>query len=217
MTANVNKSATECAYEVIRNAILRGDLAPGQRLTVRATAELTGTSVIPVIQALHRLEEEGLVESFPRWGSRVITLDRETIRDHYLLREAVECQVARILARQMTAFQASELRSMAGELDRLLLVDPEADALWDLDYKLHLTMAEFTGSKALGKALSRINLFRLLQTVRERVSMKLANLPDDLHRRLVDALTSGDQGRAEQAMREHIYLSGAAGPGAGQG
>lgn len=52
MTANVNKSATECAYEVIRNAILRGDLAPGQRLTVRATAELTGTSVIPVIPDL---------------------------------------------------------------------------------------------------------------------------------------------------------------------
>ena len=121
------KSATDHASDIIRGAILEGRLGPGTRVTVRAMADLTSTSVAPVIQALHRLEEEGLIETFPRWGSRVITLDRETIRDHYLLREAIECQVARILARQMSLFHAQQLRAMADELDLLLAKDPASD------------------------------------------------------------------------------------------
>ena len=208
MLKSDTQTAAEHAYVVIRDAILECSLQPGTRLTVRAMADLTGVSVIPVIQALHRLEEEALIETFPRWGSRVITLDNETIRDRYLLREAVECQVARILATSHSADHAELLMRMAVRLDELVAArNLEGDFLpWD--HEIHSKMAEFTGSKSLMRALTRINLFRLMQKTREHIILRRVGLPDDLHSRLVRAILTGDPDAAEKAMREHIFQPG---------
>jgi len=171
-------------------------------------AELTGVSVIPVIQTLHRLEEEGLIETFPRWGSRVITLDRETIRDRYLLREAVECQVARILATGHSVYQAEQLTRMAVRLDELVSARQYEEEFLEKDYEIHSKMAEYTGSRSLLRALARINLFRLMQKTREHIIIRRVGLPGDLHGRLVRAILSGDPDTAEKAMREHIFQPG---------
>lgn len=202
-----NKSATQLAYETIRNGILDNSLAPGSRLTIRAMAQLTGVSIIPVIQAFHRLENEGLIETFPRWGSRVITLDRATTRDRYLLREAVECQVVRILATQLARDQAEKLKDMAQKLDEFVANGPLEDSFWLLDHRFHLTMAEYTESRSLHKALGHINLFRLMQRTREQVILTHIELPADLHRSLVGAILSGEPDAAEHQMREHISAS----------
>jgi GntR family transcriptional regulator, rspAB operon transcriptional repressor len=201
-------TAGEQAYVVIRDSILTNALQPGARLTVRAMAELTGVSVIPVIQALHQLEDEGLVESFPHWGSRVITLDNETIRDRYLLREAVECQVARILAASHSVYQAEELSRMAARLDELVAARSLQEEFLEKDYEIHSKMAEYTGSRSLLRSLERVNLFRLMQKTREHIIIRRVGLPADLHGRLVAAIVAGDPETAERAMREHIFQPG---------
>lgn len=202
------QSASERAYVAIRDAILSSSLPPGARLTVRAMAALTGVSVIPVIQAFHRLEEQGLIDTFPRWGSRVITLDNETIRDRYLLREAVECQVARILATSHSAYQAEQLTRMAARLDELVAARQYEEEFLERDYEIHSRMAEYTGSRSLLRALARINLFRLMQKTTEHIIIRRVGLPDDLHVRLVRAILAGDPDVAEKAMREHIFQPG---------
>ena len=204
---NTDVSANQRAYEIIRNRIVDNTLAPGSRLTIRGMAEMTGVSTIPVIHAFHRLENEGLIETFSRWGSRVITLDRETVRDRYMLREAVECQVVRILARQIQVDQAQHLTRMAEQLDVLVAKEPIPDSFWELDHEFHLSMARFTESKSLHKALAHINLFRLLQKTREQVILAHIELPEDLHRSLVHSILSGDPDKAERQMREHIGAS----------
>jgi GntR family transcriptional regulator, rspAB operon transcriptional repressor len=208
LSAIDTQTAAERAYLVIRDAILENSLKAGTRLTVRAMADLTGVSVIPVIQALHRLDVEGLIETFPRWGSRVITLDNETVRDRYLLREAVECQVARILATTLSAYQAEELKRLASRLDELVAARDLAQEFLDKDHEIHSLMAEYTGSRSLLKALGHINLFRLMQKTREHIIIQRVGLPADLHMRLVDAILSGDPDVAEKAMREHIFQPG---------
>ncbi len=199
--------ATEHAYLVIRNSILENTLPHGSRITIRGMAELTGVSIIPVIQALHRLENEGLIEIFPNWGSRVITLDRETTRDRYLLREAVECQVARILAETLSAVQETNLTSMAARLDELLARDTTVEEFWELDHEFHQTLASYTECQSLKRALDRINLFRLMQKTREQVALAHISLPPDLHMSVVKALLSRDPDTAERQMREHISVS----------
>ena len=203
----INKSAGEQAYEIIRNRIVDNSLPPGTRLTIRGMAEMTGVSTIPVIHAFHRLENEGLIETFSRWGSRVIMLDRETIRDRYMLREAVECQVVRILSTQIEVDQAEQLTRMAEELDMLVANETIPDRFWELDHEFHLTMARFTDSKSLHKALGHITLFRLLQKTREQIIMAHIGLPEDLHRSVVKAILSGDPDTAERQMRDHINVS----------
>jgi DNA-binding GntR family transcriptional regulator len=198
-------SSTDHAYKTIKNHILNHKLAPGARLTSRSLAKLTGVSIIPVLHALQRLDSEGLVETVPGWGSRVITLDKETIRDKYYLREAIECQVARILAEHITAEQREELLEFTERLDAFGSVHPVDDRYWPNDYEFHLLLAKMAGSKSLLREIQKINLFRFLQRAREWVLAKKQAFPADHHMSVVEAILSRDPELAESVMRNHVY------------
>jgi DNA-binding GntR family transcriptional regulator len=198
-------SSTDRAYRTIKNHILNHKLAPGARLTSRSLAKLTGVSIIPVLHALQRLDSEGLVESVPGWGSRVITLDTETIRDKYYLREAIECQVARILAEHITAEQREELIEFTRQLDVFGSVYPVDDRYWEYDHEFHLLLAKMAGSKTLLREIQKINLFRFLHRAREWTLAKNQAFPPDHHMSVVEAILSRDPDRAEKVMRNHVY------------
>jgi DNA-binding GntR family transcriptional regulator len=200
------KTSAALAYEIISQGILQGDLPPGTKLSRRQMAKLTGVSIVPVIEALHRLEDEGLVESFPYFGSQVIQLNEATIRDRFALREAVECQVARIVAVQMTPEQENNFRFLASELDKTSRNDH--DLYWNRHYRFHLTLAHSTERPSLERALHRISLFHLLQrTVEKRVATKKA-FPPNLHMQVVDGIATRSADIAEHVMRDHLYFSG---------
>lgn len=202
------QTSADRAYEIICSNILSGNLPPGTKLSRRKMAELTDVSMIPVIEALHRLESEGLVESKPQWGSRVIELTQETIADRYVLREAVECQVIRILCTKADTSQIRELEAMAENLDRYQKEDKNDDEFWETHYDFHLRMAQFTGHKSLEQALHRINLFQILQKAESMVHRRHLPVPEDNHMRLIRKIKEGDCNKAEAAMREHVFHSG---------
>lgn len=198
-------SSTEKAYLKIKQQILSHKLEPGSRLTSREMAKLTGVSIIPVLQALQRLDSEGLVESMPGWGSRVITLDQETIRDKYLLREAIECQVARILAENITYAQKNELTEFTTQLDSFGCKSPVDERYWSADHEFHLLLARMTGSKTLLKEIQKVNLFRFLHRAREWITAQNESFPPDHHMKIVEAILTHDPDQAERVMRAHIY------------
>ncbi len=204
------RTSADTAYEIICSNILAGNLPPGTKLSRRKMAELTGVSIIPVIEALHRLENEGLVESKPQWGSRVIELTDETIQDRFALREAIECQVIRILCKKITRSELNELYEIAAELDQYEIENKLDDGFWDSHYDFHLRMAQLTGHKSLEETLHRINLFNLLQRAELTAHSKELPIPEDNHRRLVKQIESGDCNAAEAEMRNHIFHSGLA-------
>src|SRR5216117_3413147 len=86
------------AYTIVRQRILRGELTMGQVISRRKLASELGMSFLPVSEALLRLEFEGLLESRPRAGTRVRIPSREDVRGHYVVREALEVQAARLFA-----------------------------------------------------------------------------------------------------------------------
>jgi DNA-binding GntR family transcriptional regulator len=208
MSTTSLKTAADLAYDIICRKIIRGELTPGAKLSRRKMASLTGVSIIPVIEALHRLEDEGLVESFPDFGAQVIKLTEDTVADRFALREAVECQVVRILAKRLSPQQEHQLRYYAQELDSSSRAPEGEDAFWDRHYRFHLALAQATGRPSLERALHRINLFQILQ--RSVKTQKLTNvpIPKDLHARIVTAIATRDPDEAEKAMRDHIYFSG---------
>lgn len=201
-------SSGETAYDIISGKILSGEFPPGGKLPIRVMAKLTGVSMIPVIDALHRLEHEGLVESFPRWGSRVVELTPETVRDRNSLREAVECQAARILAEtELNKEQQARLQYLAEELDSLPRTLEPGNPFWSRHYDFHMQLAEYTGCTSLEKALHNVNLFHLLQRTILAKQDALAHIPGDLHSKIVKAILEKKPDEAENAMREHIRLS----------
>ena len=207
-TDNRFKTAADVAYEVICEKIIGGELRPGEKLTRRGMAQLTGVSIIPVIEALHRLENEGLVDSEPHFGSHVIRLTDDTIRDKFAMRLAVECQVARILAKHHSDEQIGHLTYLSDALDKTPRDPEHADVFRERHYAFHLTIAEYTRCSSLVQALRRLNLFDLLQRSILNYSTHHSDVPKNHHQKIVDAIASGDAEKADNVMRDHIYFSG---------
>ncbi|MGI6029671.1 MAG: GntR family transcriptional regulator [Candidatus Heteroscillospira sp.] len=198
-------TAADIAYNIIMKKITDGEYAPGMRLSRRKMAEVTGVSVIPVIEALKRLEEDHLVESKPKWGSFVAVPTSENVRQMYEYREALECQIARILSINMTMAQEGEIFAVATDLDVVSYEDKEVKRKLHLDF--HHKLAVYTGNPMLITALGRINYFWILCKALDGIKSVRGDSVRYWHRYLIDEIRSGDPDRAEKAMREHILDS----------
>jgi DNA-binding GntR family transcriptional regulator len=197
------------AYAIIRDKILRGVYPLGAALSRRQLAAELGMSFLPVSEALQRLEHEGLVESRPRVGTRVRCPTPQDLRDHCILREALECQSARLFAEKASSDERSELQCMARRLDALM---QEAGADGGADREkvfqaqsyhvaLHMRIAECTGSTALRDAISKnqILTFNWLYDVASEF-----HLPPRWHEDLAEVVAGHDPDAAAAAMRRHV-------------
>ncbi|MDR1625170.1 MAG: GntR family transcriptional regulator [Spirochaetia bacterium] len=194
-------SGADKAYAAIYREIISGELPPGTKLSRRKMAKLSNLSVIPVIEALKRLETDGLVESRPRWGSFVAMPTKEKLANQYILRETIECKVVRILAEQgLSPENEAYLRRCARALDGEEDIPDRAEKHNDFHYKL----AEYTGYSSFTDVLKRIHLFfilcRAMTTRRGR-----SPVPLDWHERIVDAILTGDCALVEATMKIHVY------------
>src|ERR1051325_8430677 len=107
------------AYGVVRQRIVRGDIALGQVISRRKLAAELCMSFRPVSEALLRLEFEGLLESRPRAGTRVRIPSPDDVRGHYVVREALEVRAARLFSEMATARERTELKQLAARVDAL--------------------------------------------------------------------------------------------------
>ena len=197
------------AYRAIREEILKGELRPGTPLSRRRLARTLGMSVVPVTDALRRLEEAGLVEVRARAGTRVRVPSDTDIRELYELREALETQSARLFAQRATPAQRIELRRFAVRLDALfarLATRGDDDAfrfaVHSRHVQLHLQIAERAGSELLRQMIDRSHVL-ILNWLFDVAGRRTA-LPPGFHTGLVDAIVSGDPEKAEAAMRAHV-------------
>ncbi len=194
----------------LRREILSGSLAPGSRLVRRTIAKRFGVSTLPVVEALYRLEMEGLVENIPHAGAKVVDPETAVMEGDRIVREAIECQVARLLAEMGGRAPLAELVARAELLDEIEhdadAVDPRAgDTYLFAHFNFHLALAEATGWKVLAAHLQGIWFRRIMVSIAENKSWY--EVPPHWHRQLVEAIETGDPDVAEQKMREHVRHS----------
>jgi DNA-binding GntR family transcriptional regulator len=192
------------AYETLREEILSGALRPGRRLVRRELGRRLGVSPVPVAEALLRLEIEGLVQSRPLYGCRVRPLTLCDVQNDAVLREAIECQAARLCAERATAQSLSRLAAQARRLDRLMADgQPQSRAGRLAHSEFHLAIARLTSYARLADELQRV-WFRRLMWMNWIKATHCKRVPRDWHQRLVEAIAAGDPGEAEARMREHV-------------
>lgn len=102
---------TDQVYDMIHAAILNGDLPAGSRLRVRDLAEQVGTSVMPVREAIRRLEEAGLAEREPHKGAVVKNLSLEELIHVYDVRRLLETEAARLGSERVTAEDCDRMQA----------------------------------------------------------------------------------------------------------
>jgi DNA-binding GntR family transcriptional regulator len=203
--------ASDEAYRIIKKAIIEGKLCSGEKLGKRAMAELCGTSIIPVIDALNRLEGEGLVESNPYTGSRVAMIDNEKIADLFVMREAIEVQIVRILCYTIGVSDAEPLLSQARDIDKMAGLEEKDGQYDEIHYNFHQSLARLTGSKALLDEIDRLQFFSLLINSEQSYTArsKTSALKAASHEDIITAILERDPCKAQDIMRFHIYRSGA--------
>ncbi len=191
------------AYVILRERILRGELAIGRVISRRKIAAELGMSMAPVSEALQRLEFEGLLESRPRAGTRVKIPTEDEVRGHYVVREALEVQAAKLFSTAATAQERSELQRLAARVDALSS-QPDRDRFLylTLHEKLHRRIAEGARCQPLCDAIEKNHVLASTWLCVPRPAP--FDDPPRRHQDLVDALVKGDPEVAAEAMRRHI-------------
>lgn len=139
---------TDQVYAVLHEAIISGRLPAGSRLRIRDLAEQVGTSVMPVREAIRRLEEAGLAEREPHKGAVVKGLTLEELVHVYDVRRLLEGEAARLGAGRITAGECelmqTEYDAMVSAIDERRVID-----LLDHDEAMLTTLYTASGNPIL--------------------------------------------------------------------
>ena len=197
------EQARQLALTQLRQAILRGEMAPAQRLVENELAEQFGVTRASVRAALIELESEGLVERIRNRGSRVRVVSVD---------EAVAITECRMALEGLCAAKAAVAASDE-QLDRLTEVGEamtkavaggEPMLYSDLNHGLHAMVREFSGQQTAVSLLERLNG----QLVRHRFQLALRpGRPQQSlseHLAMIDAIRAREPQAAEAAVRSHL-------------
>ena len=161
-------------------------------------------SFLPVSEALLRLEFEGLLESRPRAGTRVRIPSPEDVRGHYLVREILEAEAARLFAQLATRHERAQLMKMAARVDELSPRKNRAPYL-TLHHRLHSRIAECARCAPLSAAIEQT--CALSSTWFCLLPRPAGLRTPRRHRDLAMALTTGTPAQAAASMRQHVQWS----------
>lgn len=196
-------SAAARVYTQLREQIISLDLLPDTVLSRAEIAGQNGVSQSPVREAIQKLEQEGLVVSYPQSKTMVTRIDTDHARETQLLRLSVELEVGRILARQndperlQPTNRILRMQRMTGEERDI----PEFNAL---DRLFHLSLFQAAGVPSLwylisGRSGHIDRLRRLNLPDPGKIAQVLAS-----HEQILSAISNGDVEGVEASVREHL-------------
>lgn len=189
-------------YRLLRDRIVRGDIAPGARISETEIATAYFVSRQPVREAFIKLAEEGLVGVRPQRGTYVSLISVPAVMTARFIREAVEADVVRRVAETVDATGMDQLDAHIAA-QRALGPDASGDEFMRLDEDFHRTLAELAGQAAVADHLeglktqmNRVRHISARQFARDRLIAQ--------HAEVVAGIRDRNPDRAEAAMRGHL-------------
>jgi DNA-binding GntR family transcriptional regulator len=201
------KSKVEAAVDRLRQAILSGEIAPGQWLRQDELAQRLGISSTPIREALRRLESDGLVEHVPHQGVKVVAYSLNTAREYYQLRAMLEPYALRLAAARLQPADLAELEALVTQA-QVLLARQAMSELTEANWRFHEHLLGLCGSRLVQDVVGRVRRSFPLDTllmIPERAAASVAE-----HQVIVTALRNNDIAAAEQEMRTNIENARAA-------
>lgn len=194
------------ALDRIETAIMKGDLAPGTRISEVLLAKTFGISRGPLREAIRRLEGRGLLERIPHVGARVVTISVDDLREVFDIREALEGMACRLAAERMADSEIEAIEAVLEQHgDDAALRAGEAYYQQPGDYDFHYRIAQGAKNRRIVELLCG-EMYHLIRIYRFRAGAVPGRAPRalDEHLRILAALRARDGVLAETLMREHI-------------
>ncbi len=209
-SAPLNRTLSDQVADQLRQAILLGQLKPGQRIIEQDMAEALALSRGPVRDALRILQNERLVVLNPYRGASVAKLTLEDAEEINSLREALELLALRSAIRVATDVQ---IRELSDPLDRMVeLLDREDHTSAEListDLDFHYTLCRISRHSRVLSAWTalrgQVSLLMLTHQVLKGLDM--SEVAVGWHGLLVEAMLRRDRVTAEETLRKHLARS----------
>jgi DNA-binding GntR family transcriptional regulator len=183
-----HRTKEEYAYDVLRTAILRCDLKPGEKVVVDTLSAQLGISPIPIRTAMQRLQSEGLIEITPHTGAIVSELSPSDFEPVSLLLEKLEILAFEVAAQTATESDIARLSQIVDALGESLATS-DLERWAELNIEFHSTVANISNMKLLIEFSNRI-LDAWTRLRRWYLPPIIAQLPEaqSEHRRMVELL-----------------------------
>jgi GntR family transcriptional regulator of gluconate operon len=192
--------------QVMRRAIVLGELEPGSHLKEPALAQRFGVSRLPIREAIAQLEREGLVRIEPRRGAYVVGVTEQGISDIYECRLLLESYGIRRAAEGIDEPGMARLAALIDQMD-VGVASGQVQLVAISDMAFHRLIIDLSGNRALSTAWEP--LAPLIETALSIAEATVPDLPTAIagHRKILRALQQHDPEAAVTLLSEHL-LSG---------
>jgi DNA-binding GntR family transcriptional regulator len=192
------------AYASLRDAILRCELEPGERLIIDDLATWLDTSIIPVREAIRLLESEGLVVNIAHVGATVAPISRSSVVETFTVLEGLESVSTRSAAQRADVAGLATLRSLVDAMDGAL-AEGRHDEWAALNTRFHLAIAALAGMPMLQQMLRRAldHWERVRRYFFNGVLSHRTGLAQREHRDMLAQIEARDFAALERTVRQH--------------
>jgi DNA-binding GntR family transcriptional regulator len=190
------------------NGLLEGFWKPGDTLSTYALSQEMDISRSPIIEALKRLESEGIVEILPQVGCRVVRPSAAAIRELYALRGAVEGLAAQGAAERVSDRELRNLRLMLTRMDAAIAQgDPTKFEV--LNYQFHTRVTHASRMPRVEHVIAGLWSQLRFQLAQLPFSIEEMTISASEHKTLFEALRHREAEQARLAAERHALQSGA--------
>ena len=184
----------DVVFNTLRQAILRGELKPGERLMEIQLANKLGVSRTPIREAIRKLELEGLVLMIPRKGAEVAEITEKNMRDVLEVRKALEELAVQLACEKITAEEIEEMKKAAEEF-RMILKNKDITEIAEADVRFHDII--YMATDNLREQMYR---YRVEYLKREEAHPQLIAE----HAAIIEYISKGEKKAATDVMCKHI-------------
>ena len=202
-TMNEYLPLRDVVFNTLRQAILKGELKPGERLMEIQLANKLGVSRTPIREAIRKLELEGLVLMIPRKGAEVAEITEKNMLDVLEVRKALEELAAQLACERITEEGLAELKAAAKEFEQVLKTN-DVTKIAEADVKFHDVLYLSTDNQRLVTLLNNLReqmyRFRVEYLKKEEYHPLLL----EEHKKIIEAIESHDQAEVNNIIDLHI-------------
>ena len=202
-----HQTLREKILETIREAILKGNLRPGEKVAEPELAERFGISRTPIREAFRQLESEGYLTVIPRKGAVVAALSERDVQEFYAIKSILEGYAARLAAEKLSD---KELEKLEGVNDKLkqLAADGDVKAFYRVHNEFHETFLRAADNSKLYELIQQLGLkFSRLRMASLSVEGRMAISVEE-HEKLLDAFRRHDGQAAEDLVKKTAHIGG---------
>jgi DNA-binding GntR family transcriptional regulator len=195
----------ERIYVQLKTMIAKGELCPGTPLELRPLAARLGVSKTPIIEAIRRLERDGLITVIPRLGAMVKQWTYEDVQEAYHIRRALESEAARLFVTRATPEDKAKLVQLNNTFDRLAASASLGSI--EADINIHLHIVRCTRYPHLYQLVENSKIETTLQYgFRGMLSERALSYKKNagVHESLIRALLGNDPDVAEHEMKRNL-------------